>query len=65
MPNYDKWLFVMLDANNDYYGNITKFGAKVLNEACVPVAQKLLLLEQTYLGYVTKTTETTLRVYSG
>lgn len=61
MPNYDKWLFVMLDANNDYYGNITKFGAKVLNEACVPVAQKLLLLEQTYLGYVTKTTETTLQ----
>ena len=42
-------------------GDILKFNAKVLNESCVEVAQKLLLLEQTYLGYVTKTTETTLQ----
>ncbi|MBR2974816.1 MAG: bacterial Ig-like domain-containing protein [Clostridia bacterium] len=57
----DKMLLMALDVNNDYYGNVDKFFKLVLNEQCVPVAEKLVQLEQTYLAYVAKTAEITLQ----
>ena len=52
LPVDQKVLFIFLDVNGNYYKNITKFANETLNEACKPIVEKLLQLEQMYVGYI-------------
>lgn len=59
LPTYEKYLVLALDANNDYHGNITKMAQQLLNTECLPVAEKLLNLENMHIGYLIGNTEVT------
>ncbi len=61
LPLDDKVMLVTLDPSNDYYGNFEKLCQKVLNTAVFPIAQKLINIEQMYLGYQAGNTEITIQ----